>query len=78
MKLACANCANAMADRHSGKDRHEKTECARTLAGAKGASGIARQIKSQIKAGSWPHQKIIAPPEFQESCLWKRLTASTV
>jgi len=65
------------------EERHEKTECARTLAGAKGASGVARKIKSQIKAGSgmagsWPHQKIIAPPEFQESCLWKRLTASTV
>jgi hypothetical protein len=52
MKLTRANCASAMVDRHSGKDRHEKTECARTIAGAKGASGIARQIKSEIKAGS--------------------------
>jgi hypothetical protein len=52
MKLTRANCASAMVDRHSRKDRHEKTECARTIAGAKGASGIARQIKSEIKAGS--------------------------
>jgi hypothetical protein len=52
MKVSCANCANALADRHSGQDRHEKTECARILAGAKGAFGIAGKIKPQIKAGS--------------------------
>jgi len=52
MKLARANCANAMADRQSGQDRHEKTECARTLSRAKSASRIARKIKSQIKASS--------------------------
>ncbi len=34
------------------KDPHEKTECARTVTGAKSASGIARKFKSQIEAGS--------------------------
>jgi hypothetical protein len=52
MKLRCANCADATVDRHSGRDRHEKTECARTLTGAKGTSGIAGKTKPQIKAGS--------------------------
>jgi hypothetical protein len=35
-----------------GKDRHEKTECARTLTGAKDTSGTAGKIKPQVKAGS--------------------------
>ena len=80
MKLARANCANAMADRQSGQDRHEKTECARTLCRAKSASRIARKIKSQIKASSrvaysyrgW--EKIAAKrPQIR---LWERLTVS--
>src|SRR5204863_6496610 len=61
------------------QDRHEKTECARSVARAKGASGIARKIKSQIKAGpglasSCPGRENIAAHKSPHVHSWKRLT----
>src|SRR6266446_4633756 len=61
--------------------RHEKTECARSVASAKGASGIAREIKAQIKAGpgvasSCPGRENIAAHKSPRVRLWKRLTGS--
>src|SRR6266403_4764687 len=62
-------------------DRHEKTECARPVARAKGPSGIARKIKSQIKAGSGlassrPGRENIAVHKSPHVRLWQRLTVS--
>src|SRR5260370_15456621 len=63
------------------QDRHEKTECVRPVARAKGASGIAGKIKSQIKAGSGeasscPAWENIAAHKSPHLRLWKSVPLS--
>jgi hypothetical protein len=81
MKLTRANCANAGLDRQLTEIDMKEPKRARPVARAKGASGIARKIKSQIKAGpglasSCPGRENIAAHKSPHVHLWKRLTGS--